>query len=66
MQHYDYLFVGAGLFSATIAHAAVKAGKKCLVIEKRDHIGGNIYTEKNSFCWFVYTYLTVFFVFLFI
>lgn len=45
MQHYDYLFVGAGLFSATIANAAVKAGKKCLVIEKRDHIGGNIYTE---------------------
>ena len=44
-MHYDYLFVGAGLFSATIANAAVKAGKKCLVIEKRDHIGGNIYTE---------------------
>ena len=45
MQHYDYLLVGAGLFSAVIADAAKKAGKKCLVIEKRAHIGGNIYTE---------------------
>ena len=45
MNHYDYLFVGAGLFSATIAHEAVKRGKKCLVIEKRPHIAGNIYTE---------------------
>lgn len=42
---YDFIFIGAGLFSATIANAAVKAGKKCLVIEKRDHIAGNIYTE---------------------
>lgn len=42
---YDYLFVGAGLFSATIAYQAIKAGKKCLVLEKRSHIGGNIYTE---------------------
>ena len=48
MQHYDYIFVGAGLFSATIAHVAVKAGKKCLVIEKRSHIGGNIYTENEN------------------
>lgn len=45
MNKYDFLFVGAGLFSATIAHAAVKAGKKCLVLEKRSHIAGNIYTE---------------------
>ena len=44
-MHYDYLFIGAGLFSATIANSAIKARKKCLVIEKRDHIGGNIYTE---------------------
>lgn len=48
MQHYDYIFVGAGLFSATIAYQAVKSGKKCLVIEKRSHIGGNIYTEKEK------------------
>lgn len=43
---YDYLIVGAGLFSAVFAHEAHKRGKKCLVIEKRDHIGGNIYCEK--------------------
>lgn len=47
-MHYDYIFIGAGLFSATIAHAATKAGKKCLVIEKRSHIGGNIYTENEN------------------
>ena len=44
-MQYDYLFVGAGLFSATIAHEAVKHGKKCLVIDKRNHIAGNIYTK---------------------
>ena len=43
---YDYLIVGAGLFGATFAHEAVKKGKKCLVVEKRAHIGGNVYTEK--------------------
>ena len=46
MKHYDYLVVGAGLFGATFAHEAVKFGKSVLVLEKRDHIGGNIYTEK--------------------
>lgn len=45
MKHCDFLFVGAGLFSATLANAATKAGKKCLVIEKRSHTAGNIYTE---------------------
>lgn len=44
-KEYDYLFVGAGLFSATVAHELHKRGKKCLVLEKRLHIGGNIYTE---------------------
>ena len=43
---YDYLIVGSGLFGAIFAHEANKAGKKVLVIEKRDHIGGNIYTEE--------------------
>lgn len=43
---YDYLMVGSGLFGATFAREAADKGKKCLVIEKRDHIGGNIYTEK--------------------
>ena len=42
---YDYLIVGSGLFGATFAHEMTKNGKKCLVIEKRDHIGGNIYCE---------------------
>lgn len=42
---YDYLIVGAGLFGAVFAHEATKAGKSCLVIDKREHIGGNIYTE---------------------
>lgn len=42
---YDYLIVGAGLFGAVFANEATKAGKKCLVIDKRNHIGGNVYTE---------------------
>lgn len=42
---YDYLIVGSGLFGATFANLATKKGKKVLVIEKRDHIAGNIYTE---------------------
>lgn len=42
---YDYLIVGAGLFGATFAYRANKAGKKCLVIDKRDHAGGNVYCE---------------------
>ena len=42
---YDYLIVGAGLYGAVFAHEAAKAGKKCLVVEKRPHIAGNIYTE---------------------
>ena len=45
-KEYDYLIVGAGLFGATFAHEAALKGKKCLVVEKRDHIGGNVYTEK--------------------
>ncbi len=45
MKKYDYLLIGAGLFSAVFAHRATKAGKSCLVIEKRDHLGGNIYCE---------------------
>lgn len=43
---YDYLIVGAGLFGAVFAHEATKRGKKCLVIDKRRHVGGNIYTKK--------------------
>lgn len=43
---YDYLIVGAGLFGAVFAREMTDQGKKCLVIEKRDHIAGNIYTEE--------------------
>ena len=43
---YNYLIVGAGLFGAVFAHEAKKAGKSCLVIDKRNHIAGNIYTEE--------------------
>lgn len=43
---YDYLIVGAGLYGAIFAYEAGKKGKKCLVIEKRDHVGGNIYTKE--------------------
>ena len=46
MREYDYLIVGSGLFGAVFAHEASKKGKKCLVIEKRDHTGGNIYCEE--------------------
>lgn len=45
-MHYDYLVVGAGLYGATFAHEVKSRGKKVLVIDKRSHIGGNVYTEK--------------------
>ena len=46
MHQYDYLIVGSGLFGSVFAHEMTKKGASCLVIEKRDHIGGNIYTEE--------------------
>lgn len=46
MKQYDYLVVGAGLFGSVFAHEAKAAGKKVLVVEKRAHIGGNVYTEQ--------------------
>ena len=45
-KQYDYLIVGAGLFGSVFAHEATAKGKKCLVIDKRDHVGGNVYTEE--------------------
>ena len=45
-EKYDYLIVGSGLCGAVFAREAVKAGKKVLVVEKRSHIGGNIYTKE--------------------
>jgi UDP-galactopyranose mutase len=44
----DFLIVGTGLFGATFARLATDAGYKCLVIDKRKHIGGNCYTEKRE------------------
>lgn len=46
MSRYDYLIVGSGLFGSIFAYEANKRGKKCLVIDKRNHIGGNIYTKE--------------------
>ena len=45
MQHYDYLIVGAGLFGSVFAYKAMQQGKKCLVIDRRPHFGGNLYCE---------------------
>ena len=45
MKHYDYLIVGAGLFGCTFAHQMTARGKRCLVIDRRNHLGGNIYCE---------------------
>lgn len=45
MAHYDYLIVGSGLYGATFAYRATRAGKKCLVIDKRPQLGGNVYCE---------------------
>lgn len=46
MKSYDYLIVGAGLYGCTFAHLAKKKGKRCLVIDKRPHLGGNVYCEQ--------------------
>lgn len=48
MKEYDYLIVGSGLFGAVFAHEASKAGKRCLVVEKRMHTGGNIRCEETD------------------
>jgi UDP-galactopyranose mutase len=45
MTQYDYLIIGAGLYGSVFAHEATKKGKKCLIVDKRNHIAGNIYTE---------------------
>ena len=46
MAQYDYLVVGAGLTGAVFAHEAKEVGKTCLVIDRRNHIAGNVYTEE--------------------
>lgn len=47
-KKYDYLIVGTGLFGSVFAHEAVKRGRSCLAVEKRAHIGGNIYTREQE------------------
>lgn len=47
-SHYDFLIVGTGLFGSVFAHEMISRGKTCLMIEKRPHIGGNIYTENKD------------------
>ena len=47
-MNYDYLIVGCGIFGTTFARLATDAGKKCLIIDKREHIGGSAYTENNN------------------
>ena len=47
-KKFDFLIVGAGLFGATFARLATDAGKKCLVIDRRDHIAGNAYTYEEA------------------
>ena len=46
IKKYDYFIVGSGLFGTTFAYRAKQAGKSCLVIDKRPHLGGNIYCEQ--------------------
>jgi UDP-galactopyranose mutase len=48
MKQYDYLIVGAGLFGSVFAQQMTLKGKKCLIIERRNHIAGNVYTEKQE------------------
>ena len=48
---YDYLIVGAGFYGSICAYELNKRGKKVCVIDKRDHIGGNVYTEKKYTGW---------------
>ena len=54
MKQYYYLIVGAGLYGAVFAHEAKKAGKRCLVLDKRGHIAGNIYTEPVEGLWLLH------------
>jgi len=48
MAEYDFLIVGAGLYGCVFAHELKKLGKKCLVVDKRAHLGGNVYCEETE------------------
>ena len=45
---YDYVIVGSGLFGCVFAHEMHKAGRQCLVLERRDQVGGNVYCEEKD------------------
>lgn len=47
-EHYDYLIVGTGLYGATFAYRARRAGKRCLAIDKRPHTGGNLHCRRHE------------------
>lgn len=59
-KKYDYLIVGSGLFGSVFAHEATLRGKKCLVLERRDHVGGNIYCEEIEGAPYIVTVHTFF------
>ena len=48
MKPFDYVVVGAGLFGSVFARCMAEKGKTCMVVEKRDHVGGNCYTETKN------------------
>ena len=58
MKQYDYLIVGCGLFGSVVAEQMTKKGKSCLVIDKRGHIGGNVYTNTVLFINMEHTFST--------
>lgn len=62
MKAYDYLVVGAGLFGAVFAHEAALRGKKIKVIEKRDHIAGNIYIRMKLMAFRYTSMVPIFFI----
>ena len=48
MKRYDYLIIGCGLYGSVIAEQLTRSSRSCLVIDKRSHVGGNVYTEKSQ------------------
>ena len=60
MKKYDYILVGSGLYSGVFAWYAKQHGKSCLVVEKRDHIGGNVYCEETEASTYINTVPTFF------
>ena len=53
MKRYDYLIIGCGLYGSVIAEQLTRSSRSCLVIDKRSHVGGNVYTEKSGILSFI-------------